>query len=115
MVGTANKQRGEVSVTIDGKPRKFCLTLGVLATLETRLGVTKPGELDNIIMAPTYNQLLDMTHELVNFREASEAVTMEQLVQSDLNWKPAYLGLVAAVKAANPEETGKDGEEEQTT
>ena len=34
---TANPQRGEVSLVIDGTPRRLRLTLGALAVLEARL------------------------------------------------------------------------------
>lgn len=38
----ANKQRGEISLTLDGEPHRLVLTFGALAELETELG------LDNI-------------------------------------------------------------------
>lgn len=34
----ANRQRGEISAIIDGKPRTLCLTLGALAELEDAFG-----------------------------------------------------------------------------
>lgn len=36
--GMANPQRGEVSITVDGRVRTLRLTLGALAALEARLG-----------------------------------------------------------------------------
>lgn len=38
MIG-ANGARGEAVVTLDGAPRRLCLTLGALAEIETGLGV----------------------------------------------------------------------------
>jgi len=35
VTGGANGARGEVVVTLGGRPRKLCLTLGALAELET--------------------------------------------------------------------------------
>lgn len=35
----ANRARGEVMVTLGGKPRRLCLTLGALAELETAFAV----------------------------------------------------------------------------
>lgn len=35
---SANHARGEVVVTLDGRPRRLCLTLGALAALETAFG-----------------------------------------------------------------------------
>jgi len=34
-----NRRRGEVSIEIDGRPYRLCLTLGALAELEDALGV----------------------------------------------------------------------------
>lgn len=36
---TANGARGEVVVTLGGRPRRLCLTLGALAELETAFAV----------------------------------------------------------------------------
>lgn len=38
MIG-ANGARGQAVVTLDGAPRRLCLTLGALAEIETGLGV----------------------------------------------------------------------------
>jgi Phage tail tube protein, GTA-gp10 len=35
----ANRHRGEIDATIDGVPRRLCLTLGALAELEQAFGV----------------------------------------------------------------------------
>ena len=35
----ANRHRGEIEATIDGVPRRLCLTLGALAELEQAFGV----------------------------------------------------------------------------
>jgi len=34
----ANRHRGEIDATLDGKPHNLCLTLGALAELETAFG-----------------------------------------------------------------------------
>lgn len=36
----ANKHRGEISAELDGRERTLCLTLGALAELEARFGVS---------------------------------------------------------------------------
>lgn len=36
---TANRRRGEIAATLDGKSYRLCLTLGALAELETSFGV----------------------------------------------------------------------------
>lgn len=43
---SVNARRGEVSVDIDGQPRKLCLTLGALAEIETAFGCKELRELD---------------------------------------------------------------------
>ena len=40
-----NRVRGEVSLMIDGKPRRLCLTLGALAEIETGFGCQSLSEL----------------------------------------------------------------------
>lgn len=97
----ANKQRGEVEISINGKAYPMCMTLGRLAELEDVLGVTTAGQLDAIISAPTYSQILKMTHSLVNFG-TDEVLSMEDLKASDLVWAPAWFAIMDAVKATNP-------------
>lgn len=41
----ANRRRGEVAATIDGREWRLCLTLGALAELETAFGVDDLGQL----------------------------------------------------------------------
>ena len=36
--GGANRHRGEIAATLDGRPVELCLTLGALAELEGRFG-----------------------------------------------------------------------------
>nr|WP_321457689.1 gene transfer agent family protein [uncultured Cohaesibacter sp.] len=40
-----NRRRGEISITLDDKPYRLCLTLGALAELEESLGLENIGEL----------------------------------------------------------------------
>jgi hypothetical protein len=42
---TANRRRGEIAATIDGRDCVLCLTLGALAELETAFGVDDLGAL----------------------------------------------------------------------
>jgi hypothetical protein len=44
--GLVNGARGEIGLVIDGRQRVLCLTLGALARLETGLGVTGLGGLE---------------------------------------------------------------------
>ena len=39
----ANRRRGEVAITLDGRERRLCLTLGALAELEDRFGTDLSG------------------------------------------------------------------------
>lgn len=110
----ANKQRGETTVEIGRKKFTFCLTLGALAELEDVLGVTTPGELDEIIQMPTYRQLLTMTHTLINFRKDQELITVDAIEGSDLTWQRAFTGIISAV-AAGQEATEGNAKEPETT
>jgi len=100
----ANKQRGEVDLKVDGKTFPLCLTLGALAAMEDALGVVTAGELDDIIKRPTYRQMLDMAHCLINFRaeDGKEVMSRRELELSDLTWSAAYFGVVDAIVAMNP-------------
>lgn len=113
----ANKQRGETKITIAGKEYPMRLTLGALAELEDELGVTTPGELDNIIARPTYSQLITMVLTLINFRQETPVITREEIVAADMPWQGAFFAIVAVVKAANPDadKEGKESEGETAT
>ena len=106
----ANRQRGEVDIEIDGKKFSVCMTLGALAELEDVLGVETAGELDKIIAAPTYKQILLMTHTLANFGGKAE-ISIDEIRHSSLQWKDAWFGVLDAVKASNPT-TGDEGKDE---
>ena len=41
-----NRVRGEVSIMVDGRPHRLCLTLGALAEIEAKLGCATLAELD---------------------------------------------------------------------
>ncbi|WP_157967709.1 gene transfer agent family protein [Cohaesibacter intestini] len=41
----ANKRRGEIDLTLDGKTYPLCLTFGALAELEDKMGLANIGEL----------------------------------------------------------------------
>lgn len=44
----ANKRRGEIDITLDGKTYPLCLTFGALAELEDKMGLGNIGELADL-------------------------------------------------------------------
>lgn len=87
----ANEARGEVLLAIDGAPRKLCLTLGALASLEATFDAVTLAELGERLAALTANDLLlvlaaltegggapmsaaDLAHAQICPREAADAV-----------------------------------------
>lgn len=105
----ANKQRGEATIKIGDTEHTICLTLGALATLEDALSVTTAGELDAIIQAPTYRQIVTMAHTLINFRQSAEVISVKEIMESELTWLDAWRGVLEGVKAANPAPVGAEG------
>ena len=53
-----NRARGEVALTIDGCPRKLCVTLGALAELEAAFDVASLAELGERLAHLTASDLL---------------------------------------------------------
>ncbi|MFN7164201.1 MAG: GTA-gp10 family protein [Hyphomonas sp.] len=53
-----NAARGETLVTIDGAPRRLCLTLGALAEIEAAFGCTRISELEARLRAPSAADLM---------------------------------------------------------
>jgi hypothetical protein len=53
-----NKARGEVLLTIDGRPRRLCLTLGALAELEAAFDVASLPELAERMSALSASDML---------------------------------------------------------
>lgn len=83
----ANGARGEVVVTLGGRPRRLCLTLGALAELETALAVDGWEALAGRLRALSARDLAVVLAALlrgggdaepevaaIDFREAAEAV-----------------------------------------
>ena len=62
----ANGARGEVLVTLDGAPRRLCLTLGALAEIETALGVSGVEGLVERLRRPTARDLMAVLAALLN-------------------------------------------------
>ena len=46
-----NAARGEVELSIDGAPRRLCLTLGALAEIEAKLGCARISDLETRLRA----------------------------------------------------------------
>lgn len=53
-----NGARGEVSIEIDGKPRRLCLTLGAFAEIETAFGCHTLQELQARLRALSANDMV---------------------------------------------------------
>jgi len=75
----ANEARGEVLLAIDGAPRKLCLTLGALASLEGTFEAVTLAELGERLAALTEGggapiDAADLAHAQICPREAADAV-----------------------------------------
>jgi hypothetical protein len=53
-----NAARGETAVTVDGAPRRLCLTLGALAEIEAAFGCARISELQARLRATSAADLL---------------------------------------------------------
>ena len=74
-----NAARGEVSIEIDGKPRRLCLTLGALAEIETALGCHKLQELQARLRALSANDMVSVLAILLRGGGESEvAASLER-------------------------------------
>lgn len=70
--------RGEVSLGIDGRPRRLCLTLGALAIIETELGCTSLSELRARLASLSASDLVTVVRALlIGGGEVGVAETLE--------------------------------------
>ncbi|MEQ8556738.1 MAG: GTA-gp10 family protein [Henriciella sp.] len=68
-----NGARGEVSLEINGKPYRLCLTLGALAELETAFGCQTISDLQVRLKALSANELVTVLAALLRGGGESEA------------------------------------------
>lgn len=72
-----NAVRGEVSLLLDGKQRRLCLTLGALAEMETAFACVRIGELEARLRQASAADLKIVLDALL--RGGGEAVPDEQV------------------------------------
>lgn len=83
----ANAARGEVLLSIDGKPRTLCLTLGALAELETTLGLSSMSDLGERLAALTANDLMLVLAALT--AGGGEPMTSDELASAKISPREA--------------------------
>lgn len=78
---SVNGARGEVSLEVEGAPRKLCLTLGALAEIETAFGCKELRELDMRMRALSARDLVVVLGALLRGGgEAELALRIGELV-----------------------------------
>lgn len=93
-----NGARGEVALTIDGAPRRLCLTLGALAELETEFRVTGMAALGARLAATSARDLLVVLAALL--RGGGAPMTVRDLMRASLDPVAASEAVAAAFSAA---------------
>ncbi|MGE6698874.1 GTA-gp10 family protein [Hyphomonas sp. NPDC076900] len=77
-----NVARGETKLTVDGRTRRVCLTLGALAEIESALGCRTMAELELRMRALSAADLIIVIAALL--RGGGEAETAEQISEADV-------------------------------
>jgi hypothetical protein len=77
-----NAARGETALTVDGRARRVCLTLGALAEIEGALGCRTMAELELRMRALSAGDLMIVIAALL--RGGGEAETAAQIGEMDV-------------------------------
>ena len=77
-----NAARGETAVTVDGTPRRLCLTLGALAEIEAAFGCARISELQARLRAASAADLLIVLAALL--RGGREAETAAHVAAAEI-------------------------------
>lgn len=93
-----NAARGEVALTIDGRARRLCLTLGALAEIETALGVEEGTSLADRLGRLTARDLAALLAALL--RGGGEAEAADTLSTARIDPVEATRAVAAALAAA---------------
>ncbi|WP_181708740.1 gene transfer agent family protein [Chthonobacter rhizosphaerae] len=97
----ANRHRGEIAVTLDGRERRLRLTLGALADLETALGAADMGDLARRFAAGRLRARDAVAVLAAGLRGAGEAVSDREVAAMAIDGgAPAYAAAVAELLAA---------------
>lgn len=97
-----NKARGEVLLSIDGKPRKLCVTLGALAELEAAFDVGSFAEMGERLAHLTASDLIHVLAALVS--GGGEAMSAREMAGARIDAKEAAIAVAAAFRAAFEDE-----------
>lgn len=93
-----NGARGEVSIDIDGKPHRLCLTLGALAEIETAFGCQSLGELQARLRVLSASELTNVLAALL--RGGGKACVAEKISQLNISAGSAAKAVAEAFHAA---------------
>lgn len=93
-----NKARGEVLLTIDGRERRLCVTLGVLAELEAAFDAGSLAELGERLSQLTASDLIHVLAALT--AGGGEAMTAAELAAAHIDPKHAAIAVAAAFRVA---------------
>lgn len=93
-----NGARGEVSLEIDGVPRRLCLTLGALAEIETAFGCQTLSELQARMRVLSGAELMRVVATLL--RATGEAEVAETLAARQVSPGAAANAVAEAFRAA---------------
>lgn len=97
-----NRARGEVLLTIDGRARRLCVTLGALAELEAALDAGSMGELGERLAAMTAGDLILVLAALT--AGGGEAMSAAEIAAARIDAKDAASAVAQAFQAAFSDE-----------
>lgn len=93
-----NQARGEVALTVDGRPIRLCLTLGALAELEAAFGSDGLGALAARLAAPRAGDLLVLLAALS--QGGGTPFSLEQLGRAQIDPVEAATAIASAFDRA---------------
>lgn len=94
----ANKSRGEVLLTIDGRPRRLCLTLGALAELETAFEAQSLTELSERLTRLNANDMVAVLAALT--AGGGEPMSALEVAQARIDPKTAAAAVAETFRLA---------------
>jgi hypothetical protein len=93
-----NRARGEVLLSVDGRARRLCVTLGALAELEAAFDVVSLSELAERLGNLTASDLITVLAALTS--RAGEAMTTAELAAAHIDPKDAAAAVASAFHLA---------------
>lgn len=88
-----NKARGEVTLEIDGRPQRLCVTLGALAELEAAFDAASLGELGERLAQLTAS-------DLITVLAALSGTSTAELARANIDPKAAAQAVAEAFRLA---------------